>query len=219
MLIKDCYLSTLFIMKTGHLHLSRILSYILHPLLIPTLAVSALMLRPDLYSIVLPDSLKIWFVFIVITFTLAIPAAGVFILLKLNAIYSIELNQRTERTVPLIIASASYMALLFFMKPTNIPPVFLYVVYTATFALLAGLLINMVYKISLHTLGWGALVTTLITISLRMGISLLPLIIIAVTLSGFAGYARLKENAHNQAQVYLGYIAGACIVILITFLV
>ena len=163
-------------MKIRNIQLSRLLSYLLHPLIIPTLAIATLMLRPDLYSIVLPVWLKLWFISIVFVFTLLIPSAGVLILLKLNKIYSIELNQRTERTIPLLIASASYMALLFFMKQPNIPPVFLYVVYTATFALLAGLLINMVYKISLHTLGWSALATTLIIISLRMGVSLLFLI-------------------------------------------
>jgi hypothetical protein len=206
-------------MKISNITLSQLLSYLLHPLIIPTLAISALMLRPDLYSIVLRAWLKLWFITIVFVFTLLIPSAGVFLLFKLNKIYSIELNQRTERTIPLLIASGSYMALLFFMRQPNIPPVFLYIVYSATFALLAGLLINMVYKISLHTLGWSALATTLIIISLQMGVSLLLLISVAVILSGFVGYARLKENAHNPAQVYLGYIAGVLIVTGITLLV
>ncbi len=205
-------------MKTTDLQLSRILSYILHPLLIPTLAISALLLRPGLYSIVLPPALKLWFLSLIIVFTLVIPSAAVFILFRLNAIYSVELTHRGERTIPLLIASASYMALVFFMKSVNIPPVFLYVLYSATIALLAGLLINMVYKISLHTLGWSAVATTLLSISLRMGIPLPGLISIAVILSGLAGYARLKENAHNQTQVYLGYMAGVSIIMAITLL-
>jgi hypothetical protein len=203
-------------MKTSDFQFSRILSYILHPLFIPTLATSALILQPDLYSIVLPNTLKIWFISLIFAFTLIIPAAGVFILYKLNAIYSVEINHRSERTLPLLISGISYWALLYFMTPAGIPPVFLYVLYSATFAIVAGLLINMVYKISLHTLGWGALSAMLISISIRMGISLLLLIVISVILSGLAGYARLKQNAHNQTQVYLGYIAGVCIVILIS---
>lgn len=198
--------------------LSRILSFILHPLLIPTLAVSALMLQPELYPIVLPIDLKLWFISVIFIFTLVIPATSVFILLKFNTINSIELNHRTERTIPLLIASISYMGLLYFIKPTVIPPILLYVLYSATFALMAGLLINLVYKISLHTLGWGALVTTVAIISIRLGIPLLPFILITILLSGIAGYARLKQNAHNPAQVYLGYIAGVCVVILISFL-
>ena len=93
-------------MKISNIKFSQLLSYLLHPLIIPTLAISALMLRPDLYSIVLPAWLKLWFIAIVFVFTFLIPAAGVLLLLKLNKIYSIELNQRTERTIPLLIASA-----------------------------------------------------------------------------------------------------------------
>lgn len=195
---------------------SRILSYILHPLLIPTLATSALLLKPEVYTIVLPVSLITWFLSVVFLFTLVIPVTGMLILLKFNAVTSLEMNVRSERTIPLIIASTSFMLLLFQLKSTNVPPIFLYVLYSATFALIAGLMINLVYKISLHTLGWGAIAATLTVISLRLGIPLLIFIIPAVILSGFAGYARLKENAHNQAQVYLGFIAGVIVIILIT---
>jgi len=197
---------------------SRILSFILHPLLIPTLAISALMLQPDLFILVLPTTLKLWFISIIFVFTGVIPACSVLILYKFKAIASIEMNQRTERIIPLLIASSSYMALLVFVKPANMPPVFLYILYSATFALMTGLLINMAYKISLHTLGWGAITATIISISIRVGTPLLQLLFFSVVLSGLAGYARLTQNAHDQAQVYWGYIAGVCIVILISFL-
>jgi hypothetical protein len=205
-------------MKSSDYNISRILSYVLHPLLIPTIAVSALMLQHDLYPIVLPIELKLWFVSVIFVFTVVIPASSVFILLKFNAINSIEQKNRNERTVSLLIASISYLGLLFFIKPTNIPPVFLYLLYSATFALLTGLFINLAYKISLHTLGWGALAATLISISIHLGMSLLPYILFSILLSGIAGYARLKQNVHNQTQVYLGYVAGVCVVILIAFM-
>lgn len=197
---------------------SRILSFLLHPLLIPTITIAALMLHPGIYSIILPARLYIWFLALIIIFTLLIPASSVFILMKLNAVDSIEMNHRSQRTVPLLIAGSSYMALLYFLRPTNIPPVYLYVLYSATLALLAGLLINLFYKISLHTLGWGALTATLTALSIHLGITLLPFILISILLSGLAGYARLMQNAHNQTQVYLGYIAGVLIIVLITFI-
>ena len=77
----------------------------------------------------------------------------------------------------------------------------------------------MAIKISLHTLGWGAMATTLVSISLHLGIPLPGLISVTVILAGLAGYARLKENAHNQTQVYLGYIAGVSIITVIALLI
>jgi hypothetical protein len=203
-------------MKNHGLTLSRILSYILHPLLIPILVTSALLLRPDVYTIILPVALIGWFLSVVFVFTILIPVTAMLILLKFNAMNSLEMHFRNERTIPLIITSTSFMVLLFSVKGTNIPPVFLYVLYSATFALLAGLIINLFYKISLHTLGWGAMVTTLTLLSLRLGIPLLLFIAVAIILSGLAGYARLKENAHNQTQVYLGYVAGVSVIILLS---
>lgn len=205
-------------MKSTDYTLSRILSYILHPLLIPTFAVSALMLKPELFPDIFPNTLKFWFLAVVFVFTLVIPAISLFILLKSNAIYSIELKDRTERTIPLFISSVSYLALLFFLKATIMPPIFLYILYSATLALLAGLMLNLVFKISLHTLGWGALAATIISISIKTGTPLLPYILISLLLSGVVGYARLKQNAHNQAQVYWGYVAGISVVLMITFL-
>ena len=206
-------------MKTNDFPLSRILSYTFHPLLIPTLAISTLMLWPNLYSIVLPNMLKIWFISVVFIFTVAIPSIGMFILLKVNAIQSVEMKDRSERTVPLLISCTSFMALLYVLKTTNFPPVFLYVLYSATFALLIGLLINLIYKISLHTLGWGALSATLISISLRIGMSLLLPIVVSVLIAGLVGYARLKQNAHNQAEIYLGYVAGVSVIVFIAYFI
>ena len=197
---------------------SRILSYILHPLLIPTIATTAIMFRPDLYTINLPFALKIWFLGYVFVFTIVIPASAIFILQKLNAISSIEQHHRSERTIPLLISSSSYMAMLYLVKSTGVPPIFLYILYSATIALLAGLLINLFYKISLHTLGWAALATTLTGISLSLGVPLLLYITLSVLLAGLTGYIRLKENAHNQTQVYLGYLAGVAVIGLIIFL-
>lgn len=206
-------------MKNGTITFSKVLSYLLHPLLIPTLAVSLLMFFPDLVSIVIPLPLKLWFISVVFVFTVVIPVSAIFILFKVNAIQSIELTERNERTVPLLIASISYMALLYFLRSSNIPAVFLYVLYTAAFSMVAGLLINLAYKISLHTLGWSALLTALVSISVRMGTPLLLPVCVTATLAGLAGYARLNENAHNQTQVYMGYLAGICTIILILFLV
>jgi hypothetical protein len=205
-------------MLTDNLKLSKILSYILHPLLIPTAATVALLLYPDVNVVLMPFRLKAWFLSVVFVFTFILPVAVAFILIKFKVLSSINMSDRRERTVPLIITSTSFMALLFSIKSTGIPPVFLYVLYTATISIISGLLINTFYKISLHTLGWGALVAAFIGLSLRLGNPMVGLIVTTIVLSGIAGYARLDQNAHNQAQIYLGYIAGAGVITLVLML-
>jgi hypothetical protein len=198
---------------------SRILSYLLHPLLIPTYATIALLLRPDVYTILLPYSLKFWILSVVVVFTFLIPVAGVLMLQKLNVIHSFEIKEHSQRTIPLLFSAISYIVLLFLIRPSGIPPVLLFVLYSATVTLLVGLLINLAFKISLHTLGWSGITCTLTCLSLQSGLSFFALIVSTILVSGVAGYARLKQNAHNQAQIYAGYVAGACIILLLFLLV
>jgi hypothetical protein len=80
-------------MQTSDFTFSRILSYILHPLLIPTLATSALLLKPEVYTIVLPIPLITWFLSVVFVFTLVIPVTGMLILLKFNAVTSLQAHR------------------------------------------------------------------------------------------------------------------------------
>ncbi len=202
-------------MQSNSLQLSRLISYLLHPLLIPTFAILVLMQLPGLSVMILPAALKFWLLMLVVVFTILIPSASVFLLMKLNVISSIELSHRNERTHPLVISSVSFTVLAYFMKSANIPPLFIFVIYSATISLLAGLLINSFYKISLHTLGWGSVFAMLVIISINTGIPLPGLISTVTLLAGLVGYARLKENAHNQTQVYMGYIAGVSVVIIL----
>lgn len=206
-------------MHFSRLQVPKVLSYVLHPLFIPTFATLALLNQPGLYSIELGKLLKIWILSVVFIFTIVIPAVGVLLLLKFKAIQSIEMNDREERTVPLLISGASFLALLFSVKSTIIPPVLLYIIFSAATSLLAGLLINLFYKISLHTLGWGSFAAALAGISIRFGIPLLFMIVFSVLLSGIVGYTRLKLKAHNPAQVYLGYVAGILVIAFIMFLI
>ena len=205
-------------MRTSDLTFSKIITYILHPMLIPTYIIIFLMFRPELYLILIPAALKIWFVSIVILFTLVIPVTGIYLLVRFNALSAFEMTNHNERTLPLLMTVCSYIALLFTMKSVNIPPIFIYMLYIATLALLTGLMINLVYKISLHTLGWSALTATLISLSIKTGFPLLLLSILSILLSGLVGYARLKENAHNETQIYTGYVAGVSIIILLSIL-
>jgi hypothetical protein len=192
--------------------ISRVLSYLLHPMLIPSLVISVLMFRPDLYPADIPVKIRLWFVITVFIYTAFIPIAGVLILLRFRMLQSVEQNERSERTLPLLLASISYTAMLYTLGAAGVPAVFRYLLYSAAFALFAGMLINLFWKISLHTLGWGALTASLFTLALLMGYNLTGMIAASVFLSGLAGYARLNENAHSPAQVYLGFAAGVMLI-------
>jgi hypothetical protein len=197
---------------------SKILSYLLHPLLVPFAATVVLMNYRGLTSILIHPALRLWYLGIVASFTFVVPLIGIFIMLKTKAISSLEMPLRIDRSFALLITTLSYIALLILINTTGMPAVYTYILYTATFAMAAGFIVNLVFRLSLHTLGWGALCATLVSIGVQTGIPMLLLIAGSIIIAGFAGYARLKQNAHNASQVYLGYATGILVVTIISFL-
>lgn len=199
--------------------LARILSYILHPLLIPTYATFLLLNLSFFLSYSLNLEAKIWLLIMVSGFTFVIPVVIITSLYFFRVISSIELEQMKERTMPLLFSAISYYALLYMLRKSGLPAYFLYFIYGALLTLLVGLMINLVYKISLHTLAWGAAVASLVGLSLKMGIDIPLIIIFSIIIAGLAGYVRLKLNAHNPTQVYLGFVTGAGIITILTLFV
>lgn len=196
--------------------IARILSYILHPLLIPFYSLILLFNLPVLISF--GFEAQIWLLAMVFTFTILLPVAVILLMYYLKLVESPELKKSSERTLPLIFTSASYLGLNYVLRGSGVPDYLLYILYGALFTLLTGLLINLAYKVSLHTLGWGAFAASLVGLSIRMSLDIPLVIALVILIAGFVGYSRLKLNAHNPTQVYLGYVAGASIILALTFL-
>jgi hypothetical protein len=198
--------------------LAKILSYLLHPLLLPTYATLLLLSLPLFLTYTLTFEAKLWLIFLVFGFTFLVPVTVIISLYYFKVTNSLELDQSRERTMPLFFSAISYYLLLYLLRKSGLPAYFLYFIYGALFTLLAGMMINLAYKISLHTLAWGAIVASLIGISLKLGVDIPEIILVSIVLAGVAGYARLKLNAHNSSQVYLGFVTGAAVILILTFL-
>ena len=199
------------------IRMARFLSYLLHPLLLPTYATLLLLNLPLFLTYTINLEAKMWLVILVFGFTFLLPVTVVITMYYFRMINNLEFDQPGQRTLPLLFAAVSYYALLYLLRKSGLPAYFLYFIYGALFVLLAGLLINLAYKISLHALAWGAAVTSLIGISVKMGVDIPGTIIISIVMAGLAGFARLKLNAHNPVQVYVGFGIGAGIITVLTF--
>jgi membrane-associated phospholipid phosphatase len=68
--------------------------------------------------------------------------------------------------------------------------------------------INFRWKISLHSVGAGALIALVIILSLKMFTPLVWYLISAVIAGGLILSSRLKLNFHNPQQVWYGFFIG-----------
>jgi hypothetical protein len=197
--------------------LAKIVSIVLHPLLIPTYALISLFGINLLFVLQLNMVVRLYLLVIVFFFTFLLPVSSVLILKKLKFANSILLESRRERTFPLVLTIFSYLALFYLLSELHVANIFLYLIYGAIVALIAGLIINLFWKISLHMLGWGAFTASFTGISIKMIVDLHWYIAAIILLSGLVGYARLKSGSHAPSQVYTGYLLGFVLITIMTF--
>jgi membrane-associated phospholipid phosphatase len=122
-----------------------------------------------------------------------------------NAVESLDVPIRDQRTVPYLLASVSYavgLALLVWYDAPW-PIVALLVCYLGN--TLFVVMVNFFWKISAHTMGVGAVVT-------GFGIAVSPLYFIGVLLLPLVSWSRIKLDMHSRGQV----IAGSILSVILT---
>ena len=136
--------------------MAKVVSYIFHPLFVPTYIFLLLMLLvPYEFAGITPWQLKLR-LFSVFWLTAFFPAFAVFLLWRLKFSESIFLRTQKERIIPYIITMFFYWWMHYLSRNFSDQPAVLKFFYTGIFmATAAGLILNNYYKISLHGMGMG----------------------------------------------------------------
>ena len=195
---------------------SKILSFVFHPVLMPTYAILLLLYFSKVFSQFMPIEQKTHLINLTLIFTLLLPLLGVFLLKKLKIVSSIYMENQKERKWPLLIAISSYYLLFRMFEFLYIHPIIIKLVLGAMLILFLAVIISNFWKISLHMLGIGGVFGAFLAFQYLFGGKLF-LIILLLLCSGLVAYARLNENAHTLKQVYLGFLVGTCAEFLIFY--
>jgi hypothetical protein len=125
-----------------------------------------------------------------------------------NIISSWSIEERSERIIPLSITTILYAVTSFIIFRYPIPA-FLKAFFLSAFLLsLSATVISLWWKISIHSIGTGALIALILLLSLKFESSLDGVLILAVFVAGVVLTSRLKLNSHNPRQVWYGLLAG-----------
>lgn len=184
------------------------ISWILHPMLIPTYAILIILSQQTLFVMILPERLKLVLTAMVVSNTLIIPLIFVWIMRRKGIITSYQMPYRHERTFPFITTALFYSATWFMMNNLGLPAVFYLFVLGGALLILLSLIVNFFWKISVHMVGIGGVTGGFIGLNYQLMVNSVALILILVLLSGLVGFSRLRLNTHNPSQVYAGYLAG-----------
>jgi hypothetical protein len=128
--------------------------------------------------------------------------------IRMNIISSWTISERRERNIPLSLTTLLYCTTSFIFFRFSIPIFLKSFIYASASLSLLVTLINLRWKISIHSVGAGALIALIIILSLKMHTPLIWYLISSVIAGGLVLFSRLKLNYHNPYQVWFGFFTG-----------
>lgn len=199
--------------------ISRILSYLFHPLMLPTYVVLIFLFQDTFYSFLIPVQTRIKVITLIFSATFVLPVLANVFFLNRGIIKSMEMESREERVFPFLIASIMFYLTAQILKAFQLPSIFYLFMLGSTLLVIIALFINFFMKISIHMLGIGAVLGTFVGLSLKWMIDFKFLILILVLVAGLTGFSRLRLQAHRHVEIYSGFLTGAILMCLLFILI
>lgn len=195
-------------MRPFAITIARVLSYALHPLLMPTITLW-LALELDSHLGYFLNEQARWVVLgMVGLMTIAFPLTSALLLMRAGLVSSLEMPRREERIAPFVMTLLYYGMTWYLLSRTPLHPMALALLGGAVIALLLTTLITLRWKVSAHMVGIGGLLGALTGLSMAHGLPMLHVIAAGIVLSGALGTARLLTSDHRPAQIYVGGAVG-----------
>jgi hypothetical protein len=197
--------------------LANVISYLFHPLLMPTLGLLVIFNSGSFISN-LPFEIKRMAYITVFIGTFILPISIIPFFLFGRLVSSIKMSNRGERVLPLAITALLYYISFFIMTKSSIGPVVtIFMLATAVIVTLV-LGISFFWKISAHLAGIGGITGLIISLTFRLKADLMSYLVIILIIAGLVSLARLLLDEHNPAQVYSGFLLGLITMIVIFYI-
>ena len=190
-------------------YIAHLLSYVLHPLFIPTYFFLFLMqVLPFEFVGISEWQLKMR-LFSVAWLTAFFPAFAVFLLWRLKLSDSIFLRTQKERIIPYVITMFFYWWMYYLSRNFTDQPIALKFFYLGIFVASAiGMTVNNFMKVSLHAMGIAGLTTAVILVSVFYPVNNAVWVLFAVLLTALVISARLVVSDHTKKELVVGLFIG-----------
>lgn len=194
---------------------ARIVSYIFHPVLLPTLGVLLLFNSGFYISMLSWEAIR--FVVLIIFFSTCILPLLAILGMGFFPGFNMAMEKHSERSFPLIISALSTLFGYWLMYKINAFAIFRIFMIASTLVLVLLSVVSLRWKISIHAAAIGGLTATFLALSFRTGNNPLIPILLLFLVSGIIGTARLLLGKHNLSQIIAGYAVSFLIFYLCVF--
>ena len=156
----------------------------------------------------LPFSLKKLLFLIMLVNNVLLPFSLLPFFIHRQIISSWTLSERKDRNIPLILTTLLYGTTSYIVFKFPIPFFFKSFIFATAILSLLVTVINFRWKISLHSVGAGALIAIVLILSVKMLAPMEWYLIAAIIAAGLTLSSRLMLNQHNPQQVWVGLVHG-----------
>ena len=191
-------------------NLARIISVVFHPVFIPLYVIWFLLfIHPFMFA-----GFNKWNKTLVMIQSFAMftffPLITVLLLKGLKFIDTIFLKTQRDRIIPYTACMIWYfwVAYVWFNLP-DFPVEPVYYACGIFLASFAGLMGNIVMKVSMHTMALGVSLTFLIILAFSSDLNFAVYLAIAIFITGLVSTARLLVSDHTAKEIYTGLVLGA----------
>ena len=193
--------------------LSRALSWLLHPFLVP-LYVLGFMLLTDGFLSRLPASIKSYLAWIVVLYAAIVPMLSIAFMRGLGLLKNFGLHSQQSRLLPLLVGAISYVLCAITLSDVAVATIIRKFVLAAACCEVLALIVTPFWKISLHLICMGGVTAVFTLLSVAGAGQHFWALVATILLSGALASARLHLGAHNPSQIAVGYFGGLVVAML-----
>ncbi len=197
---------------------AKVISWLFHPLWIPILGLLLIFQIDTLSVFLIPDKAKWLILGMVLVATMIFPLLIISLFVRKGLVSSIRMEKREERIYPYLLMMLVYYVMYLLFGSIKLPFFVNGLFLSVALVILVVIVINIWWKVSIHAAAMGGITGIFIALAIRYELNLVIVIGLLLLISGLVGFARLKLDAHKPSQVYVGFLVGTVISMLLYFL-
>lgn len=193
--------------------LAKIISIIFHPVFIPVyLSFIIVEYNPNSF-INLYGKYYITVMAMIAILMVGYPLITLLIMRGLGMIKNFNLRDVKDRFIPMIAVATFYLWTFMMFRPNSntvydVGPLLSNMILGSVVSIFLAFFFNSFYKISLHAIGVGAMVSVIMNIMPNADFNMTLVFIASIVVAGTVASARLYLKEHTQKEVFMGLLAG-----------
>jgi hypothetical protein len=188
--------------------LSIAISSVFHPVFVNLLGLLALIFLSPYLSMGLNPTARFFYVAFIFISAGILPMVVVLMMKLLGRIQSVMLEVQDERNIPYLVTASIYLFDYYFLSRLHTPAILCAYILACACIVVAVVIINHFYKISIHATSLGALLAIIVSSSTVSIIDIRFMLVPVLIITGITLSARLFLLAHTRLQLLSGWVLG-----------